>query len=93
MPVALPGSPAAARSLYSPMPEQPEYGTSHLSVVDGHGNALAMTSTIEDAFGARQMVRGFLLNNQLSDFSFMPTDDNGVAVATASSPASVRARR
>jgi gamma-glutamyltranspeptidase/glutathione hydrolase len=55
------------------MPEQPEYGTSHLSIVDGLGNALAMTSTIEDAFGARQMVRGFLLNNQLSDFSFMPT--------------------
>jgi gamma-glutamyltranspeptidase/glutathione hydrolase len=86
MPVALPGSPAAARSLYSPMPEQPEYGTSHLSVVDGHGNALAMTSTIEDAFGARQMVRGFLLNNQLSDFSFMPTDDNGVAVANRVEP-------
>jgi gamma-glutamyltranspeptidase/glutathione hydrolase len=59
------------------MPEQVEYGTSHLSIVDGDGNALAMTSTIEDAFGARQMVRGFLLNNQLSDFSFTPTDERG----------------
>ena len=54
------------------MPDQPEYGTSHISIVDGHGNALAMTTTIEDAFGARQMVKGFLLNNELTDFSFAP---------------------
>ena len=38
------------------MPEQPEYGTSHISIVDGYGNAMAMTTTIEDAFGSRQMV-------------------------------------
>jgi gamma-glutamyltranspeptidase/glutathione hydrolase len=49
--------------------------TSHLSIVDRDGNAIAMTTTIEDAFGARRMVRGFLLNNQLTDFSFLPERD------------------
>jgi len=44
--------------------------TSHLSVVDGDGNAVAMTTSIENVFGARLMVHGFLLNNQLTDFSF-----------------------
>jgi gamma-glutamyltranspeptidase/glutathione hydrolase len=51
-------------------PEAP--GTSHLSVVDGEGNAVAMTTSIEMAFGSRILVRGFLLNNQLTDFSFRP---------------------
>jgi gamma-glutamyltranspeptidase/glutathione hydrolase len=55
--------------------------TSHISVVDPYGNAVAMTSTIEDAFGSRLMTRGgFLLNNELTDFSFAPTD-NGKPVA------------
>ena len=48
-------------------------GTSHLSIVDGEGNAIAMTTTIEHAFGSRILVRGFLLNNQLTDFAFQPT--------------------
>jgi gamma-glutamyltranspeptidase / glutathione hydrolase len=56
-------------------PERPS--TSQLAVVDGRGNALSMTTTIEDAFGARQMVDGFLLNNQLTDFSFESADANG----------------
>ena len=47
-------------------------GTSHLSVVDGEGNAVAMTTSIEMGFGSRILVRGFLLNNQLTDFSFRP---------------------
>ena len=47
-------------------------GTSHLSIVDERGDAVAMTTTIEDAFGSRIMVRGFLLNNQLTDFAFVP---------------------
>ena len=68
------------------MPEQAEYGTSHISIVDAYGNALAMTSTIEDAFGARQMVRGFLLNNELTDFSFTPTDASGAPVANRVQP-------
>ena len=53
-----------------------EYGTSHISVIDGAGNAVAMTTTIEDGFGARMMTRGgFLLNNELTDFNFAPVDD------------------
>lgn len=56
-------------------PELPS--TSHISIVDAFGNAISMTTTIEDAFGSRQMVRGFLLNNQLTDFSFDPSDANG----------------
>ncbi|MEN3278159.1 MAG: gamma-glutamyltranspeptidase / glutathione hydrolase [Massilia sp.] len=51
--------------------------TSHLVVVDGHGAGLSMTTTIEDAFGSRQMVDGFILNNQLTDFSFDSRDANG----------------
>ena len=71
----------AQKSAYAPMPDQAEFGTSHISIVDAYGNALAMTTTIENAFGARQMVRGFLLNNQLTDFSFMPRDLQGRPIA------------
>ena len=50
--------------------------TSHISIVDKYGNALAMTTTIEDMFGSRLMTRsGFLLNNELTDFSFAPVDE------------------
>jgi gamma-glutamyltranspeptidase/glutathione hydrolase len=49
--------------------------TTHLSVVDGYGNAVAMTSSIEFAFGNHRFVRGFLLNNQLTDFAFRPEAD------------------
>lgn len=47
-------------------------GTSHLSILDHDGHAVAMTSSVEAAFGSRIFVRGFLLNNQLTDFSFLP---------------------
>jgi gamma-glutamyltranspeptidase / glutathione hydrolase len=47
-------------------------GTSHFSIVDGEGNAVALTGSIEAPFGARRMAGGFLLNNQLTDFSFRP---------------------
>ena len=53
-------------------PELPS--TSHLAIVDAEGNAVAMTSSVEDAFGSRIMVGGFMLNNQLTDFSFSPTE-------------------
>lgn len=53
-------------------PPQPEHGTSQVSIVDAAGNALSLTTTIEDVFGARLMVHGFLLNNELTDFSFLP---------------------
>jgi gamma-glutamyltranspeptidase/glutathione hydrolase len=60
----------------------PEFpATSHLSVVDASGHAVSMTTTIESAFGSRQMVGGFLLNNQLTDFSFTPRDAQGRPVA------------
>jgi gamma-glutamyltranspeptidase/glutathione hydrolase len=51
--------------------------TSHLVAVDAYGGGLSMTTSVEDAFGARQMVDGFMLNNQLTDFSFDAQDANG----------------
>ncbi len=54
--------------------------TSHVVVIDDTGNIASMTTSIETAFGSHQMVAGFLLNNQLTDFSFMP-QENGSAVA------------
>jgi len=82
-----PGVPVRAQSSsFAPMADQPEYGTSHISIVDGYGNALAMTTTIEDAFGSRQMVKGFLLNNELTDFSFVPRDAQGRLVANRVQP-------
>jgi gamma-glutamyltranspeptidase/glutathione hydrolase len=86
MKTAQPGTPGQATSRYAPAPEQVEYGTSHISIVDAHGNALAMTTTIEDQFGARQMVRGFLLNNELTDFSFVPADAQGRPIANRVQP-------
>jgi gamma-glutamyltranspeptidase/glutathione hydrolase len=88
MKAAPPGQPGGTPLAYAPMPEQPEYGTSHISVVDAWGNALAMTTSIEDSWGARLMVNrgvglvgGFLLNNELTDFSFAPTDAAGKPIA------------
>ncbi|HWL56999.1 MAG TPA: gamma-glutamyltransferase [Paracoccus sp. (in: a-proteobacteria)] len=60
--------------------------TSHVSIVDAAGNALSMTTTIENGFGARLMVRGFLLNNELTDFSFATHDEAGHPVANAVAP-------
>jgi len=78
---------------YAAMAAQPEYGTSHISIMDGYGQAVAMTSSIEAAFGARRMVTtdptrpgGFLLNNQLTDFSFLPVDAAGKPVANRVEP-------
>jgi gamma-glutamyltranspeptidase/glutathione hydrolase len=59
--------------------------TSHISIVDSAGNALSMTTTIENAFGSRLMVRGFLLNNELTDFSFRSHRD-GVPIANRVEP-------
>jgi gamma-glutamyltranspeptidase/glutathione hydrolase len=50
-------------------------GTTHVSVVDGEGNAVALTASIEGAFGSRLMAGGFLLNNELTDFAFVPEDE------------------
>lgn len=77
---AQPGTPTlAALSLAND--RSPELTcTSHISIVDGYGDAIAMTSTIENVFGSQIMVRGFMLNNELTDFSFVPSE-NGVPVA------------
>jgi gamma-glutamyltranspeptidase / glutathione hydrolase len=56
-------------------------GTSQISIVDKFGNAASLTTTIESAFGSRRMVGGFLLNNELTDFSFAPVDNLGRPVA------------
>jgi len=93
MKVAPAGQPAASPSAHAPMPTQTEYGTSHISVVDAQGRAVAMTTTIEAAFGSRRMVTtdparpgGFLLNNELTDFSLAPTDAQGRPVANRVEP-------
>jgi gamma-glutamyltranspeptidase/glutathione hydrolase len=55
-------------------PEQES--TTHFVIVDNKGNIVSMTSTIENAFGSRLMVKGFLLNNELTDFSFLPKEND-----------------
>ncbi len=60
----------------------PENGTTHISVVDGRGNVVSMTTTVESGFGSYHMTRGgFLLNNQLTDFDPSPTDAQGNPIA------------
>ena len=93
VPPGQPGPAVKTPWAYAPMPAQPEFGTSHLSVVDAQGRMLAMTTTIEAAFGARRMVTtdasrpgGFLLNNQLTDFSLSPADAQGRPVANRLEP-------
>ncbi|MBF6209557.1 gamma-glutamyltransferase family protein [Nocardia puris] len=67
-------------------PQPPEHGTSHISVVDSYGNAAAMTTTVESAFGSFHMVDGFLLNNQLTDFAADPLGTDGAPVANRLEP-------
>ena len=59
--------------------------TSHISILDSYGNALSMTTTIENGFGSRLFVRGFLLNNELTDFSFR-THSDGRPIANRLEP-------
>jgi len=79
------GEPPARQGRLAPDPSLRDTGTTHLSVLDGDGNAVALTASIEGAFGSRLMVAGFLLNNQLTDFAFAPEQD-GVAVANRVEP-------
>jgi gamma-glutamyltranspeptidase/glutathione hydrolase len=91
---AKPGNPASVKTAFGNAEVQPEYGTSHISIVDGYGSALSMTTTIEAAFGARQMVNpgsstsggGFLLNNELTDFNYNPNDATGKPTANRVQP-------
>jgi gamma-glutamyltranspeptidase/glutathione hydrolase len=66
----------------APSPSHEAPSTSHMSIVDAAGNAVSFTTSIENVFGSRMMVRGFLLNNQLTDFAFVP-ERNGYQVANA----------
>lgn len=93
MRVARPGRPGAGRSTLAPMPAQPESGTSHLSIVDTQGRAVAMTTTIEAVWGSRILADGgtglpggYMLNNELTDFSFAPTDADGRPIANRVQP-------
>ena len=54
-------------------------GTSHFVIIDGEGNAVSMTTTVESYFGSGRMVDGFFLNNQMTDFSFVPKGPNAIA--------------
>jgi gamma-glutamyltranspeptidase/glutathione hydrolase len=93
---ASPGTPGPTRALswrYAPQPEQPEHGTSHLSIVDAQGHAIAMTTTIEAVFGSRILADGgtglpggYLLNNQLTDFSLAPAGVDGRPIANRVQP-------
>ena len=58
-------------------------GTTQVSIIDNEGNALSMTATIESAFGSHLWAKGFLLNNELTDFSFVPVDASGMTAANA----------
>ncbi|MGF1511236.1 MAG: gamma-glutamyltransferase family protein [Myxococcota bacterium] len=83
-PKASPGHPAGAKPRAS-VPESSLPSTSHFSVADELGNVLSMTTSVENVFGSRLVVRGFVLNNQLTDFSFVPERD-GQPVANAVRP-------
>ena len=74
-----PGAPAGAEIICTPE-LQPERGTSHFVAVDRWGNVASETSTIESSFGSGLVVNGFYLNNELTDFSFIPAK-NGCPVA------------
>lgn len=67
-----PGNPRWREAGLAPQPAEYGTGTTHIAVVDGAGNAVSMTSTIEAVMGSRIFVGGFLLNNELTDFSFVP---------------------
>ena len=84
--MALPGDPVKllGRRGLGDAPDLPS--TTHLVAVDRYGNGVSMTSTIESEFGSKIFVRGFLLNNQLTDFSFQPTDAQGQPVVNRVEP-------
>ena len=86
MGTASPGTPPGTYDPTAPQSRSFESGTSHISIVDEFGNALSMTTTVESYFGSGLMVRGFLLNNQITDFSFEPADENGTLIANRVQP-------
>ena len=88
MGTAEPGYPGGEEAFLGSQSKQPERGTSHISIIDRDGNAVSMTTTIESGFGSRIMsdggtgqTGGFLLNNELTDFSRTPIDEDGNLIA------------
>ncbi len=81
MGIAQPGNPQQLLSRRGAGEALEVPSTTHLVAMDADGNAVSMTSTIESEFGSKIFVRGFLLNNQLTDFSLSPTDADGRPVA------------
>ena len=85
MGIARPGLPAGIQVAYTPDRSPLRISTSQVVAVDDLGGAVSMTTTVEAAFGAHVMVQGFLLNNQMTDFSFIPAED-GQPVANRVEP-------
>ena len=83
MGTAKPGEFGASESTPVPVPE---HGTSHISVIDSLGNAASLTTTVESQFGSFHMVDGFILNNQLTDFSAEPTGPDGYPLPNRVAP-------
>lgn len=79
------GHPKGAPKVGIDMTKEPG-GTTHLVVVDPQGNVVSMTTTVESIFGNGRMVGGFFLNNQLTDFSFSPKEQDGAPAANAIAP-------
>jgi gamma-glutamyltranspeptidase / glutathione hydrolase len=74
-PNAVPGNPPGETTVGASQRQFEPVSTSHMAIVDREGNIVSFTTTVENAFGSRLMVDGFILNNQLTDFSFKPSAD------------------
>ena len=79
------GDPPEKHAALAPQVSPVLHGTSHLTIVDRRGEVIAMTTSVESVFGAEVMVKGFFLNNTLTDFSLDPVRD-GLPVANAPAP-------
>ena len=87
LPEVTPGMPTWSHALWWGDDDAIELpSTSHISIVDAAGNALSMTTTIESGFGSHLMTNGFLLNNELTDFSFSTHDEDGWPIANRVEP-------
>jgi gamma-glutamyltranspeptidase / glutathione hydrolase len=85
MGIAHAGTPPGVKSEFADAPDKEVSATAQICVVDGDGNAVSMTTTIESIFGSFIMVRGFMLNNELTDFNFSPLE-GGRVTANAVAP-------
>ncbi|MEB2626433.1 gamma-glutamyltransferase [Pseudomonas sp. YuFO8] len=85
MGMAKPGTPPGIQVAFAPDRSPLRISTSQVVAVDDAGGAVSMTTTIESAFGSHLMVQGFLLNNEMTDFSFIP-EENGQKVANRVEP-------